>query len=89
MGLDANNERLVNVANPKFDKDATNLRTLRDSLINISATTISATTINILSGIRLSEVNVQPQASIGLLWFSGGTLFIYSGSNNSDLVRLY
>jgi predicted house-cleaning NTP pyrophosphatase (Maf/HAM1 superfamily) len=93
MGVDFGNCRGINLSDPKYDKDAVNnrtmLRQIANSTGNTDFTVITATTLTVLNGIQFNEPPTMPSASSGLMWYSGGTMYVYSGNSASDLVSLY
>ena len=55
----------------------------------VSGTTMTATTYNALTGVKFLEPSSTPPPETGLMWFSGGTMFVYSAGTAADLVSLY
>lgn len=92
--MDFGNKRGKNLSDPKFSKDAVNLRTAQRFLEDIDSNSITANTLVVSSTtinniIKLEDVSSQPTAESGVIWFSGGTLYIYSGNSISDLISFY
>lgn len=78
--MDFNNERGANLGDPKFDKDGVNLRTMKSSI----ATSISGQTVNINS-IQFIPMTVPVTPNNGLMFYSGNTLYIFTGNTSADL----
>lgn len=98
--IDFENNRGENLADPRYDKDAVNYRTFKRELTRHSYLdltggtvsgnlTISSTNVLTLTSLKFSESTTQPTAASGLVWYSGGTLYIFTGSTDSDIVALY
>ena len=94
--IDFGNNRGENLADPKYDKDAVNFRTHRRDLSRLNTEFLPLTGGTMYSGgtlaltqFKFNESTVQPTPSSGLMWYSGGTLYFYSGNTGSDLVSLY
>ena len=78
--IDFNNDRGANLGDPKFEKDAVNLRTMKSSI----STSISGQTVNINS-IQFMPMTMPVTPNNGLMFYSGNTLYIFTGNTFSDL----
>ena len=81
--MDFNNEKGANLGDPRFDKDAVNLRTMQSSI----AISISGQTVNINS-IQFIPMTVPVTPNNGLMFYSGNTLYIFTGNTSADLMVL-
>lgn len=96
MGIfDFNNNRAQNLSDPKFDKDAINLRTLNRRLNELEGDTVSATVSGITAGANIQIVGTTSAITISLSGnVNTSSVFasslsgtnIFSGSSNLNQV---